>query len=392
MNLKQEYLLNNYIKTRNRTTEICADLQPEDSVIQPASFVSPPKWHLGHTTWFFETFVLKQFQEDYQSYHPNFPFYFNSYYNHEGDRIERQNRGLMTRPLLKEVLDYRTYVDIHIEKILQIKVSDELLNVLELGINHEQQHQELLAYDIKYIFGHQPAFPVYPSIFKIKKEYQDPGLINIEGGLKEIGFSGDGFHFDNEKEKHKVYVDDFIIESDLVTNRSFLAFIEDNGYKNFNLWHAEGWDFVVKNGIEAPLYWMNKGEHWFRYDFDGWAQLNLDYPVMHISYFEASAYAEWAGMRLPTEHEWEIASDHFKWGTLWEWTESAYLPYPGFQKAPGALGEYNGKFMVNQKVMRGASFATAQGHSRKTYRNFFHPEMRWMFGGIRLVKKNSSHA
>lgn len=382
MKLKDQFL-----KTRKETETICSPLQTEDYVVQPMENVSPPKWHLAHTTWFFEQFVLVKHDNNYKVFHPDFAYLFNSYYNNMGKRTQRQDRGFMTRPSVSKVYEYREYVTNAIENILKDHPSIEVLDLVEIGIHHEQQHQELLAYDIKYILGTQPTFPSIGNVFGWEAERQKHEWISFQEGLYEIGHTGDGFCFDNELPSHKVYLQDFQISNRLVTNGDFLEFMEDGGYTNFNLWHDEGWHFAQNNGIAHPLYWHYHDGVWQQYHFNGLEKLNPDVPVSHISMYEAYAFANWKGMRLPTEFEWEVAADKLAWGQLWEWTHSAYLPYPGFTQAEGALGEYNGKFMLNQMVLRGASVATSQGHGRNTYRNFFHASSRWIFSGIRLVKK-----
>ncbi len=382
MKLKDQFL-----KTRKETETICSPLQTEDYVVQPMENVSPPKWHLAHTTWFFEQFVLVKYDNNYKVFHPDFAYLFNSYYNNMGKRTQRQDRGFVTRPSVSKVYEYREYVTNAIENILKDQPSNEVLDLVEIGIHHEQQHQELLAYDIKYILGTQPTFPSIGNVFGWEAERQKQEWISFQEGLYEIGHTGGGFCFDNELPSHKVYLQDFQISNKLVTNGEFLEFMEDGGYTNFNLWHDEGWHFIQNNGIAHPLYWHYHDSAWQQYHFNGLEKLNPDLPVSHISMYEAYAFANWKGMRLPTEFEWEVAADKLDWGQLWEWTHSAYLPYPGFKQAEGALGEYNGKFMLNQMVLRGASVATAQGHERNTYRNFFHASSRWIFSGIRLVKK-----
>lgn len=371
---------------RKRTELICKPLQTEDYSLQPVVFVSPPKWHLAHTTWFWEAFVLQNHLPKYQLFDEDFAYLFNSYYNFMGSRVLRPNRGLMSRPAVAEVYQYRTYVNQQMEKLFRQDLSAEIQTVIEIGLNHEEQHQELLYYDIKYILGNQPTFPTLETTLHLSPEEQPHKWINITEGLYEVGFEGEGFCFDNEKERHKVYLYDFEIANRLVTNGEYLAFMEDGGYQRFEFWHAEGWDWVQNNQIIAPLYWHKVDNQWHYYQFDGFQVVNLLLPVVHLSYYEAYAFAQWKGCRLPTEFEWEVATSQLTWGQLWEWTESAYLPYPYFQKAPGALGEYNGKFMVNQKVLRGASIATPPLHSRSTYRNFFHPDMRWQLAGIRLAR------
>jgi len=379
-------LITKFKTTRNATEEICKPLEIEDYSVQPIVDVSPPKWHLAHSTWFFEQFVLKAFKKGYTVFNDDFAYLFNSYYNNAGERVLRPNRGLMTRPTVKEVYAYRKFVTQNVIDLLTKNSSEALLELLEIGINHEQQHQELLAYDIKYILGHQPTFPKYDAHFVLSEAQEKQEFISIEEGVYEIGHKRNDFCFDNELGVHKVYIHPFEISNQLITNKAYLEFIEAGGYQDFNLWHAEGWDFINNNNIKAPLYWHFTNGKWHYYNCNGLEAIKLNEPVMHISYYEAFAFAEWKGMRLPTEFEWEVASSKFNWGALWEWTASAYQPYPNFTKADGALGEYNGKFMIGLQVLRGASIATAKNHSRHTYRNFFHPSLQWMFSGIRLVK------
>jgi ergothioneine biosynthesis protein EgtB len=375
-----------YLNTRHRFVSICKSLKTEDYSVQPEIFVSPPKWHLAHSTWFFEQFVLSQFKDNYKVFDEDFAYLFNSYYNNAGKRVLRPNRGLMTRPTVDEVYQYRTYVDQQMVEFLDQNPSNKAEEIIELGIQHEQQHQELFYYDIKYILGNQPTFPTIDNEIYLAEIEQPAKWLKINEGIYEIGHDNESFCYDNELGKHKVYLQNFDISDQLVTNSEYIDFIENGGYENFNLWHADGWDFIQKNNIKAPEYWHKVDGKWHQYTLQGFLPVNLKKPVSHISLYEAFAYAEFRQMRLPTEFEWEIASKQFNYGALWEWTNSAYLPYPNFSKAPGALGEYNGKFMINQMVLRGASVVTADNHSRATYRNFFHPEMRWQFSGIRLVK------
>ena len=385
-NLQSEIISEKFDLVRKRSEAICKPLLTEDYSVQPVVFVSPPKWHLAHTTWFFEQFVLVPYLQDYQVFDEDYAYLFNSYYNNAGKRVLRPNRGLMTRPTVEEVYRYRAYVSENILRLLNLNLKEPILSLVEIGVNHEEQHQELLAYDIKYILGHQPGLPSFNTEITTIPEKNEPDFISIDEGIYSIGHREDSFCYDNELGLHKVYLQSFEIATRLITNGEYLKFIEDCGYDDFNLWHADGWDWIKEHNISAPSYWHKIKDQWYNYDFQGLNAVNPDLPVMHVSYYEAFAFAEWKGMRLPTEFEWEAASDLFKWGQLWEWTGSAYLPYPGFQKAPGALGEYNGKFMVNQHVLRGGSIATPKGHSRNTYRNFFQPEMRWMFSGIRLAR------
>ncbi|ERM84299.1 hypothetical protein P872_14735 [Rhodonellum psychrophilum GCM71 = DSM 17998] len=384
---KIEALKNLLLKTRKATEEICAPLEVEDYVPQPMEDVSPPKWHLAHSTWFFEQFVLVPNDPDYRIFSPDFAYLFNSYYNNAGDRVLRPNRGLMSRPPVREVIAYRQYVTEALLKFMdKSDLSSEILAVITLGVNHEQQHQELLVYDIKYILGNQPTFPIYGDSFSLQKEKMERTFIQFKEGIYAIGASEDDFCFDNECGQHKVFLHDFQIADTLVTNGEYMEFMAAGGYGDFNLWLAEGWDYILKEKIQAPFYWHQQDEKWFQYTFQGFREVEKELPVAHLSFYEALAFATWKGMRLPTEFEWEVAADRLNWGQLWEWTYSAYHPYPGFKKAPGALGEYNGKFMINQNVLRGASVATPKGHSRKTYRNFFPASSRWLFSGIRLAK------
>lgn len=382
----QEAVKSKFLTTRNRSESICAPLELEDYVPQPIADVSPPKWHLAHSTWFFEQFILVPFAPGYQIYHEDFAYLFNSYYNHAGNRILRPNRGLMSRPPVREVLAYRAYVTEMLAALLDSEeLNEEIMERIILGINHEQQHQELLAYDLKYILGNQPTFPIYGEGFQTKPER--PGkFLTFDEGIYEIGFKGDGFCYDNELSRHRVFLEKFEISDALVSNGEFIEFINAGGYQNFDYWLDEGLHFVKKEGIDAPLYWHQKNGEWWNYTLQGFDRVNPALPVQHVSFYEAMAFAAWKGCRLPTEFEWEVASGRLAWGQLWEWTNSAYLPYPGFQKVPGALGEYNGKFMVSQHILRGASVATPNDHSRATYRNFFHPSSRWIFSGIRLAK------
>ncbi len=394
-------LLEKYKGIRQRTEDICAPLQTEDYVVQPVADVSPPKWHIGHTTWFFETFLLKEHLKGYKEYNPDYNYVFNSYYETIGARVIRTDRGNLSRPGVKDVYRYRDYVDEAMEKFLSGTLSSQQIEILQLGLNHEQQHQELLCTDIKYILGHNPLFPSYSALpsasMAIAGEEEESDsttstlnskkdFIQIDEGIYEIGYQGKDFCFDNELGRHKVYLHNFSICEVLISNKEYLEFITNGGYRDFRHWHADGWEWVKTQSINAPLYWHFVDGEWFNYTMRGLKPLLMGDPLCHVSYYEASAFASWKGMRLPTEFEWEIASNNFEWGKRWEWTESAYLPYPGFTKAPGAIGEYNGKFMINQMVLKGASEATSPGHSRHTYRNFFQPDLRWQFTGIRLVK------
>lgn len=376
-----------FIETRAHTETLCKPLEIEDYVVQPCLDVSPPKWHLGHTTWFYEEFILKHHKPNYKLFHEDFAFVFNSYYETIGNRVVRNDRGNLSRPSVAKVYDYRHYVTNELKELLENGVSNEVEHLLLMGIHHEKQHQELLMTDIKYILGNNPLLPKYDDNFveyPIQNEKQE--WITVEEGIYEIGHTNDGFCYDNELGRHKVFLNKFSISNRLVTNGEFIDFIEAGGYKDFNFWHADGWEWVKQEKISQPMYWHKIENNWHYYTLQGLKQIDINAPLSHISYFEAFAYAQWKGLRLPTEFEWEVAQTNFNWGTRWEWTESAYLPYPNYTKAPGAIGEYNGKFMVNQKVLRGSSVVTPKEHSRPTYRNFFQTNLRWQFTGVRLAK------
>lgn len=377
-----------FLETRKHTENICKPLEIEDYVVQPVIDVSPPKWHLGHTSWFFEEFLLKPFKPDYKIFHENFAFVFNSYYENVGKRVLRTDRGNLSRPGVAEVYTYREYITLQMSELLSNVSSSEIEEILLIGIHHEKQHQELLLTDIKYILGHNPLFPKYDETFcENPSQNFEQQWIEIPEGIYEIGHTKpEEFCYDNELNAHKVYLQHYNISNKLVTNGEYIEFIEAGGYKDHNLWHAEGLDWKKTNNICAPMYWHKIEGAWYQYSLLGLNKLDRNSPLSHISYFEAFAYAQWKGCRLPTEFEWEVAQGYFDWGSRWEWTESAYLPYPGYAKAEGAIGEYNGKFMVNQKVLRGGSVATPTNHTRPTYRNFFQTNLRWQYTGIRLAK------
>lgn len=380
-------LAEKFHQVRQHSEFICRPLELEDYVVQPAVDVSPPKWHLAHTTWFWEEFVLVKYMPGYKRFHPRYSFLFNSYYNSMGDRVLRLHRGNMSRPTVGEIYAYREHVDEVMTRFFELLPKD-VEGLIEIGINHEQQHQELLYTDIKYIFGHNPLFPVYDKNFKEALNVEtDREFVDMPEGKYGVGFNGSGFSFDNEHARHEVFLQPWSIRKSLVTNAEFLNFMNDNGYKHPQLWLSDGWDWVNVNRIDSPMYWHHIDGEWFRYSLAGLERVIPEEPVTHISFYEAAAYAEWCGMRLPTEFEWESASETFAWGQRWEHTNSAYLPYPGYVKPSGGVGEYNGKFMINQMVLRGASVVTPPEHSRKTYRNFFYPALRWQYNGFRLCKK-----
>mgnify|MGYP003631998255 FL=1 len=380
-------LLENYQLIRQKTIEFCSLLEIEDYAIQVVDFASPAKWHLAHTTWFFETFILKNQVKNYQEFDKNFNYLFNSYYNNVGERILQNNRGNMSRPSTSKVLDYRKYVDVKMQEFLKDIADKKVIDLVTLGLNHEQQHQELLITDVKYMLGHNPLLPSLDSAYNLVKDSNiDTKSIKIKAGIYEIGYQGNDFCYDNELGVHKVYVDDFEINNHLITNGEYLEFMNSGGYSDFNIWLDEGWTWVNTDKINAPMYWHKIDNEWHYYTLAGLQKVDKNAILSHINYYEASAFAEWKGMRLPTEFEWEIASNNLDWGKRWEWTNSAYLAYPRFEKENGAVGEYNGKFMSNKMVLRGASVATSKNHSRNTYRNFFHSSDRWQFTGLRLAK------
>lgn len=411
-------LADRYSAVRARTEFLCEPLVDEDYVIQTMEDVSPTKWHLAHVSWFFETFVLKSHAPGYKPFHPTYAYLFNSYYVQAGERHCRDQRGYLSRPTVREVYAYRAYVDEHMQELLETAGEEKLADVaplVEIGLHHEQQHQELLLTDIKHVFSVNPLRPMYRPYRAVPGgELPDMQWVAFEEGVYEIGHDGAGFAYDNEGPRHRVYLNPFLLASRPVTNREYLAFMEDGGYRRPELWLSLGWKTVEQKGWTEPFYWERREGGWNVYTLAGLRELDPNEPVCHVSYFEADAYARWAGARLPTEEEWEVAAagrsmagnfveqkyyhpvrpDAVRgdaslsglFGNLWEWTRSPYTPYPGYQPAPGALGEYNGKFMCNQFVLRGGSCATPESHIRPTYRNFFPPEATWQFTGIRLAK------
>jgi ergothioneine biosynthesis protein EgtB len=399
-----------YASVRNLTEVLAGPLSPEDQTIQSMPDVSPTKWHRAHTTWFFETFVLRPDVDTYRAFHPMYEYLFNSYYEAVGPRHPRPDRGLLSRPSAEEIRQYRTHVDDAMAKLLDDNTDERVASLVELGLHHEQQHQELLLMDIKHVLSVNPMQPAYRADLRVDepRANRPHGWLEHDGGLVEVGHDGDGFAFDNESPRHTEYLRAFAIADRAVTCGDWLEFIADDGYRRADLWLSDGWTTVQQSQWDAPLYWRADGDGWQVFTLAGPKRVDPAEPVCHVSYYEADAYAHWRGARLPTEVEWEtVASTHGErgrfldlsvlhprpvdltpglFGDVWEWTSSAYLPYPGFRPAAGAVGEYNGKFMVNQQVLRGGCCATPPGHTRATYRNFFPPGSRWPFTGIRLAR------
>jgi len=371
---------------RSRTEELAVPLSPEDQTVQSMPDASPTKWHLAHTTWFFETFVLRPHAPGYRVFDPSFEYLFNSYYEAVGPRHPRPQRGLVTRPGVGEVLAYRRHVT---EAMLDFLGGDHAAHdLVELGLHHEQQHQELILMDIKHALSMNPLRPAYRSA-RADAARTDPPLSwrEFEGGLVETGHDGRGFAFDNEGPRHRCWLDAFALAMRPVSCGEYIGFIEDGGYRRPEFWLSAGWDCVKQREWEAPLYWERRDDAWHIFTLSGLERVDPNRPVCHVSAFEAAAFAKWAGKRLPREAEWEIAAGSVEaTGEVWEWTGSPYVAYPGYREPAGAVGEYNGKFMANQMVLRGGCAATPAGHVRPTYRNFFPPDARWMFGGIRLAE------
>ena len=410
-------LLADVQRVRQRSLWICKHLEIEDFGVQPMPDASPPKWHLAHTNWFFETFLIKRFLPAKPVFHPNFEHLFNSYYNGVGEPHPRDKRGNLSRPTVAQIMSYRAFVDEGLRDLIAAPMSEEdkksLRQLMELGLHHEQQHQELLLTDIKYNFGHNPLHPPLIELTGLANErsvlQRALSFNEYEPGLVEIGALAD-FCFDNELPRHRVYLAPFSLANRLVTNEEYLAFMEDGGYHRPELWLSEGWSHCQQQAWNHPLYWHWRDGEWCEYRFDGLHPLVSNAPVVHVSGYESSAFAAWSNARLPTEFEWEHASSfepelegnfaernllhpqprntsHSQmFGDVWEWTSSHYGPYPGYQPLPGVLGEYNGKFMSSQWVLRGGSCVTPKDHIRPSYRNFFYPKDRWQFSGIRLAR------
>ncbi|WP_347550161.1 ergothioneine biosynthesis protein EgtB [Pseudalkalibacillus hwajinpoensis] len=417
VNKLREQVLQSFKKTRLMTNQLVETLETEDYTIQAIPDVSPPKWHMAHTTWFYETFILKAYKENYISYHKEFDYLFNSYYESVGSYFPRSSRGLLSRPSIDKVRNYRRDVDEEIVSLLtnlDEKKLKEVAKLIEIGLNHEQQHQELILTDVKYNFSINPLKPVYRERDTMNSDESSPmDWVSFDGGLVEVGVNEeDGFSFDNERPVHKVWLEPFKLATRTVTNGEYLAFMEDGAYGRPEFWLSDGWATVNDQGWKSPLHWEKKDGEWFQFTLHGLVPVNLNEPVTHVSYYEAEAYASWAGKRLPSETEWEVAvrdqpiSGNFvedanyhpiaslkedegqikkAYGDVWEWTKSPYMPYPGNKPLDGALGEYNAKFMSSQMILRGGSCATSQTHIRASYRNFFGPDKRWQFTGIRLA-------
>ena len=411
-------LLEQYLATRQTTLRLCAPLSVEDHSLQPMPDASPAKWHLAHTTWFFETFVLSEYREDYRPFRAEFRNLFNSYYDAVGDRPARSLRHVLSRPGLHDVHAYRDYIDEAVVHVLSDHPTSQAVELVTLGINHEQQHQELILTDVKNGLWANPLRPAYRAVLEGHKPASSAQSLplawrSFAGGMQTAGFEGEGFSFDNEGPCHQVYLEAYRLASRLTTNAEFVEFMDDGGYSRAELWLSDGWDWIRNNQWNAPLYWERRDGEWWYYTLEGMKPVAINEPVCHVSYYEADAFARWAEARLATEFEWEVAarscpvegnlletgalhpqaaqsggSLRQMFGDVWEWTASAYLPYPNFKPAAGAVGEYNGKFMCNQMVLRGGSCATPQSHVRTTYRNFFPPHARWQFMGIRLANGN----
>ncbi len=413
--IEKPVIMTNFQKVRSQTVDLCLPLEIEDYQIQPMADASPPKWHLAHVTWFFETFVLAKYSRNHKALNPVYNYLFNSYYNGVGSPYPRASRGHLSRPTVAEIYEYRKIIDERVLDLLETNSDPEIAFRVNLGLHHERQHQELMLTDVKYNFGNNPLLPSYsPKIENNIGQVLPQKWIEFKGGIAEVGASySNDFIFDNETPRHKVFLAPFYFSSHLETNRDFLEFIQNDGYERHDLWLSDGWAHLKslgQNRWKYPLYWFEEDNVLFEYTLQGPRPLDLDAPLCHVSAYEADAFARWKGARLPTEQEWEFAasdlpvsgnflsSGYFHptrddeerfsglYGDVWEWTSSSYSPYPGFSPFEGSLGEYNGKFMSSQLVLRGGSCVSSHDHIRKTYRNFFYPRDRWQFSGIRLAK------
>lgn len=412
----KDELIEKFNRIRTFTEEITDPLEIEDYVIQVAENASPAKWHLAHTTWFFETFLLEKELEDYDPIHPQYSYLFNSYYLQTGVPHCRARRGNISRPTVKQVFEYRESINEHVINLIENATDEQYEEwgpIIEIGIHHEQQHQELLMTDLKYMFSQNPLNFAYKKVDRPKvKSVLELTWSSFKEGVYEVGHKDNDFGYDNEFPRHKTYIHDFELANRLVTNAEFIEFIESGAYGEPKWWLDEGFSTVRDDGWKAPLHWKKKDGEWWQFTLSGMEKVDPNEPVTHMSYYEADAFARWKGYRLPTEEEWEVAAESLKiegnfadaghlqpialqnakeglqqmFGEVWQWTQSAYSPYPGYEPLPGALGEYNGKFMCNQYVLRGGSCATSKSHFRKTYRNFFHANERWQFTGIRLAR------
>lgn len=417
--LEEKTLTERFAEIREVSMRLVQPLEKEDFIIQSHPDVSPAKWHIAHTTWFFERMILKEFKSGYQEFNPTFDFLFNSYYNSIGPYQPRHQRGVLSRPTVDEVIAYRNYVDRQIHELFSESQSSEtkkeLVKLIDMGLQHEQQHQELILMDVKYNFFVNPLFPVYLKTEEFPgSKRSEPAFVEFEGGLIEIGHNGEGFSFDNERPRHKVWLEPFQLATEPVINGEYLEFIKAGGYEKPEYWLSDGWNVVKENNWKAPLYWLkNEEDEWGIFTLSGVKNLDPSEPVSHVSFYESDAFSRWKGKRLPTEAEWEHASQGMPirgnfteqggyhpvplseespeaplakiFGDVWEWTSSAYSSYPGSKPLEGALGEYNAKFMSNQMILRGGSCATPATHIRETYRNFFPPDKRWQFSGFRLA-------
>ena len=382
-------LLDTLLEVRARSEALIAKLEPEDLGLQGMADASPPKWHLAHTTWFFDTFVLQPHLASHTPCDPRWSYQFNSYYEAVGERHPRSERGVLSRPTIREILEWRAVVDAGLRQLLGKEPTPELRTLVELGLQHEQQHQELLLMDLLDGFSRQPLEPIYGVDADLKTRTNEPQWLACDGGVVEIGAETNSFHFDNETPRHRVWLDPFHISDELVSNAEYQAFIDDGGYRRPELWMSDGWGLVQQRGWTQPRYWRDAHDE---FGLAGRQRRDPAAPVRHLSWFEADAFARWRACRLPTEAEWEHACSvygtamHHAHGVLWQWTASPYRPYPGFRPPPGAIGEYNGKFMSSQMVLRGSCWLTPPGHGRDTYRNFFPPFSRWMAAGLRLAR------